>query len=188
MQSGSAVIIHSSPVIQQGLKNILLSRNIGISCMVGLVPECAVLTSWKENLLLVDIEFSGELKKHFRTLKKNGNTVIGITYPATIIAPTSDFDEIITINDNTETIFKKIGSYQAKLTDNKSGSQLTSRENEILAMVAQGFSNKMIAGQLFLSIHTVITHRKNITYKLGIKSISGLTLYAALNNLVDSQP
>ena len=48
-----------------------------------------------------------------------------------------------------------------------------------------GFANKEIADKLFISIHTVISHRKNITEKLGIKSISGLTVYAIMNNLLD---
>ncbi|NJO92945.1 MAG: hypothetical protein HC831_31265, partial [Chloroflexia bacterium] len=41
--------------------------------------------------------------------------------------------------------------------------------------------------KLFISIHTVISHRKNITEKLGIKSISGLTVYAVLNKLIDTE-
>ena len=52
-------------------------------------------------------------------------------------------------------------------------------------MVMDGNSNKEIAENLFISTHTVITHRKNITHKLGIKSISGLTIYAILNGLVE---
>jgi DNA-binding CsgD family transcriptional regulator len=63
--------------------------------------------------------------------------------------------------------------------------ELTLREKEILRQVAMGFSNKEIADSLFISIHTVITHRKNITGKLGIKSISGLTVYAIINRLID---
>jgi DNA-binding CsgD family transcriptional regulator len=62
---------------------------------------------------------------------------------------------------------------------------LTLREKEVLTLVAMGFSNKEIADNLFISIHTVITHRKNITAKLGIKSISGLTVYAIINRLID---
>ena len=46
--------------------------------------------------------------------------------------------------------------------------------------------NKEIADKLCLSIYTVITHRKNITRKLGIKTVAGLTLYALLNGLIDS--
>ena len=55
-----------------------------------------------------------------------------------------------------------------------------------MQLVALGNSNKEIAEKLFISIHTVISHRKNITEKLGIKSISGLTVYAILNKLIDT--
>lgn len=55
---------------------------------------------------------------------------------------------------------------------------LSNRETEVLALVTRGFSNKSIAKKLFISIHTVITHRKNITDKIGIKSLPGLTLFA----------
>ena len=62
--------------------------------------------------------------------------------------------------------------------------ELTPREITILKLVSMGLTNKQIADRLFLSAHTVITHRKNITTKLGIKTISGLTVYAILNNIV----
>ncbi|MBO6249499.1 MAG: response regulator transcription factor [Bacteroidales bacterium] len=65
------------------------------------------------------------------------------------------------------------------------GGELSSREKEILVCVAKGMLNKEIADKLCLSIYTVITHRKNITRKLGIKTVSGLTLYALLNGLID---
>jgi DNA-binding CsgD family transcriptional regulator len=65
--------------------------------------------------------------------------------------------------------------------------ELTEREKEVLALVALGHPNKEIADKLFISIHTVISHRKNITEKLGIKSISGLTVYAILNKLIDTE-
>lgn len=66
------------------------------------------------------------------------------------------------------------------------GEELSQREKEVLKLVALGYSNKNIAEKLFISIHTVISHRKNITEKLGIKSISGLTVYAILNHLIDT--
>jgi regulator of cell morphogenesis and NO signaling len=64
------------------------------------------------------------------------------------------------------------------------GDRLSPREIEILAGVAQGLLNKEIAAKYNLSIHTVITHRKNIARKTGIKTIAGLTAYAILNNLI----
>jgi DNA-binding CsgD family transcriptional regulator len=63
---------------------------------------------------------------------------------------------------------------------------LTERETEILKLVALGNASKEIADKLNISTHTVITHRKNITEKLGIKSISGLTVYAILNKIIDT--
>ncbi len=71
------------------------------------------------------------------------------------------------------------------IPEDTENSELTPREKEILKLIALGYTNQQIAEKLFISPHTVITHRKNITKKLGIKSISGLTVYAILNNLVD---
>ena len=63
--------------------------------------------------------------------------------------------------------------------------ELSDREKEILVCVSQGLLNKEIADRLNISINTVITHRKNITRKTGIKTVAGLTVYAILNNLID---
>ena len=65
------------------------------------------------------------------------------------------------------------------------GEVLSAREKEILVCVAKGMLNKEIADAENISIHTVITHRKNITRKTGIKTVAGLTVYALLNNLID---
>lgn len=62
---------------------------------------------------------------------------------------------------------------------------LSEREKEVLVEVVNGLSNKEIADKLFISIHTVITHRKNIVRKLRIHSPAGLTIYAIANKLVD---
>lgn len=62
---------------------------------------------------------------------------------------------------------------------------LSDREKEIVKLVALGNTNKEISDSLFISPHTVITHRKNITAKLGIKTIAGLTVYAMLNGIIN---
>lgn len=61
---------------------------------------------------------------------------------------------------------------------------LTPREREVLALVVTGLLNKEIAERLHISLTTVITHRKNLTGKLGIKSVSALTIYAVMHGLV----
>ncbi|MDL2213182.1 LuxR C-terminal-related transcriptional regulator [Bacteroides sp. OttesenSCG-928-E20] len=63
---------------------------------------------------------------------------------------------------------------------------LSDREIEVLALVSKGLINKEIADRLNISLTTVITHRKNITDKLGIKSVSGLTMYAVMNGYIEA--
>ena len=65
--------------------------------------------------------------------------------------------------------------------------ELTTRENDVLKLIVKGRLNKEIASELSISFNTVLTHRKNIISKLGIKSVPGLTLYAYISGLVSSQ-
>ena len=62
---------------------------------------------------------------------------------------------------------------------------LSEREKDIIKGVAQGMVNKEIADELCISIHTVATHRRNISSKLGIHSSAGLIIFAIINHLVD---
>jgi len=62
---------------------------------------------------------------------------------------------------------------------------LSDREVEVLSLLAQGYINKEIADQLNIGLTTVISHRKNIIEKLGIKSVSALTIYAVMHGYVD---
>lgn len=71
------------------------------------------------------------------------------------------------------------------INDKKADDVLSNREKDVLKLVALGFINKEIASQLNIALTTVITHRKNITEKLCIKSISGLTVYAYKNGYID---
>lgn len=69
---------------------------------------------------------------------------------------------------------------------NTSTNELTARETEVLVLIVKGLINKEIAAKLNISLTTVISHRKNITEKLGIKSVSGLTIYAVMNGYVEA--
>jgi DNA-binding CsgD family transcriptional regulator len=61
---------------------------------------------------------------------------------------------------------------------------LSERENEIIVLIAEGYTNDQIAEQLFLSKHTVNTHRKNILAKLGVKNTAGIVMYAVKTQLI----
>ncbi|MDL2308982.1 LuxR C-terminal-related transcriptional regulator [Bacteroidales bacterium OttesenSCG-928-C03] len=95
---------------------------------------------------------------------------------------------VIDISDTKERINSKLKHLlQSDRSEPENNLELSNREKEILVSVAKGLINKEIADKHNLSIHTVITHRKNITRKTGIKSVSGLTVFAILNNLIDMQ-
>ncbi len=73
---------------------------------------------------------------------------------------------------------------EADKKEDRSSSMLSAREIEVLRLIAMGYINKEIANELNISINTVLTHRKNLTSKLGIKSVSGLSFYAMMNGIV----
>ncbi len=97
------------------------------------------------------------------------------------------YDEVISIYDSADRIREKLlgmtGGDETVPDDRRS--ELSEREKEIVVGVVKGMSNKQIAEKLFLSVHTVITHRRNIAAKLQIHSPAGLTIYAIVNKLVE---
>jgi len=93
----------------------------------------------------------------------------------------------IHLMEDKESIIQKIQNLLAlhKQSDSSNHSMVLSpRETTIVRLVSMGLTNRQIAEKLFLSAHTVMTHRKNINAKLGIKSVSGLTVYAIVNNII----
>ncbi|MBR5215168.1 MAG: response regulator transcription factor [Bacteroidales bacterium] len=98
------------------------------------------------------------------------------------------FREVIELSDNKQKVANKIFNLINNNDDSSSQNEsvdLSNRETDVLICVAKGMTNKDISDMLNISVHTVITHRKNIVKKTGIKSVSGLTVYALLNNLVE---
>ena len=66
------------------------------------------------------------------------------------------------------------------------GAVLSAREAEVLVLIARGHINKEIAQRLGIGLTTVISHRRNLMEKLGIRSVSGLTLYAVTRGYVEA--
>lgn len=98
------------------------------------------------------------------------------------------YDETVGLYDSIEVLNKKLVDLMHIGEEDKSESEpdtLSQREKEIIGCVVRGMTNKEIAEKLFLSVHTVITHRRNIARKLQIHSPAGLTIYAIVNKLVE---
>lgn len=97
------------------------------------------------------------------------------------------YDDSVSVFDDLDVISGKIGRLKhIELKEEGNSSEaLSQREKEIVIYVVKGMTNKEIAGKLFLSIHTVITHRRNISRKLQIHSAAGLTIYAIVNKLIE---
>lgn len=98
---------------------------------------------------------------------------------------TTGYDATISLYDSAETIKDKLLEVIAIEDESADREQLSAREREIIVCVVKGMTNKQIAEQLFISTHTVITHRRNIASKLQIHSPAGLTIYAIVNKLVE---
>lgn len=106
-----------------------------------------------------------------------------------IVSPNilSKFDFNLYIDADKTALIKIMEQAYSRLGDlgsDNENNNLSEREISILKLVALGNTNNEIAEKLFISAHTVMTHRKNITRKLGIKTVSGLTVYAILNQLI----
>lgn len=97
-------------------------------------------------------------------------------------------NNLISTHSSIETIIEQIE--QVLLAENTSNvvetnnKDLSGREINVLQQIVRGHTNKEIAEHLNISLNTVLTHRKNITAKLGIKTVSGLTFYAIMNGLI----
>lgn len=98
-----------------------------------------------------------------------------------------DYDDKITIYDSVDLLKSKLDTLFSDPVDEnlEETSNLSQREKEIVVCVVKGLTNKEIANDLFLSAHTVISHRRNIAKKLEIHSTAGLTIYAIVNKLVE---
>lgn len=100
------------------------------------------------------------------------------------------YDDTFSLYDDPEDMKEKLNRLLnlSGQEDGRGGQEaLSSREKEIVTCVVKGMTNKEIADALFLSTHTVITHRRNIARKLQIHSPAGLTIYAIVNKLVEIQ-
>ena len=141
------------------------------------------------DLIIVNPMFDGLFDVNaFKASVGTDTRYIAIATTVTDKSVLAGYDESFTIYDSGEVISEKILKVlkqEVKEDEPDNADTLSQREKEIVICVVKGMTNKEIADYLCLSIHTVITHRRNISAKLQIHSAAGLTIYAIVNKLID---
>jgi DNA-binding CsgD family transcriptional regulator len=106
-------------------------------------------------------------------------------------ASQSTYTNQLTVRAPLETLIEQIQQlFENDVTNLGSGEgnkELSAREVEVLQLVVKGTINKEIADKLNISLNTVLSHRKNITAKLGIKTVSGLIFYAIMHGIISAE-
>lgn len=188
------LIITPSRIIARGLASILEEHG-------GFAVVAALTDLSRENEPVVrdsmaDIVIADPVIFGYASRPVGRNRISDFTDAAVVALPTTvhdgeclkNYDDTIGVYDAPAVVTGKLRaaiSHAAGKVPDDGREELSVREKEILVCVAKGMLNKEIADRFHISIHTVITHRKNITRKTGIKTVAGLTVYALLNNLID---
>ncbi|MDL2282261.1 response regulator transcription factor, partial [Parabacteroides sp. OttesenSCG-928-G06] len=185
-------IADHSEIIRQGLEITLRKLpDFKVQCVMIDAHEKLhnTLASWKPDILIINPAFPEAFPPE--QLKEDTGCMhtkcIALVYNAPDVYILKAYDEQINIFDTIDEVNHKLERMHLKETakpDQDDEQQtLSVREKEIVVCVVKGMTNREIAEKLFLSTHTVITHRRNIARKLQIHSPSGLTIYAIVNKL-----
>ena len=185
------IICEASEIIANGLAEVIDSMaQFDVVARLD-SPEhlSEIITTSDANLAIINPLLLGYQNKEFiNQLGKEHPQLIIIALATSYLDHSilTPYSGVIEINDTRSKIISKMNEFaQSENTKKADDVELSKREIDVLVAVAKGMMNKEIADQMNISIHTVISHRKNITRKTGIKSVSGLTVYALLNNLIE---
>lgn len=184
MHSRDIIILHKSAVVQKGLNALLYVHQRSDIKSVTNFNDFSFLSEIKKSYLFADAELDLMLNDFRKMLLQNDNIVIGVKINSDDKEYAFPFNSFISIKDSETLLHKKFDAIFNTSSDEEENHKLTPREKKVLECVAKGMSSQAIADKLFISRHTVITHRKNICGKLGIKTVSGLTLYALVNKII----
>ena len=191
--SNRVIICEASEIISIGLAEIIDSMAQFDVVMRLDSPEhlSEKIVATDANLLIIDPTLLGFHNRDFLSqLGKEHPQLIMIALATSYLDHSMliPYSGVIEINDTRSKIISKMNEFaQSEAAKNADDVELSKCETDVLVAVAKGMMNKEIADKMNISIHTVISHRKNITRKTGIKSVSGLTVYALLNNLIDEK-
>jgi DNA-binding CsgD family transcriptional regulator len=193
--SKTTVVITASPsaIINEGLRRILLSGSSSVSIYeaFGYAETERLVTEYLPDAVIVDPVIIVNRTEAFDLLRLKADTArwIALVHSFYDLHILSLFDGTININDSPSDIRALIRRLLEPEHARPAPAHytLSERETDVLKLLVHGLSNKEIADKLNISIHTVISHRKNITSKTGIKSVSGLTIFAVSKNLISTE-
>lgn len=180
--------INVSILVRKGLETILNTNKIQFkSYKFDSIQELYDFPDFSRiELVLVESSISNiDLNKINKLKELNVLGIISTTNTRNFI---DTVDNSIYINDDEDLIlnvFNKCLKKDKKSSKNSFKNSLSSRETEVLKLLVKGKMNKEVAEELHISIHTVVSHRKNIVQKLGIKSTAAMTIYAVANGIID---
>jgi len=196
MESIHVIIADRSQLVRLGLTGILYRTGLSLTIREVSEPDKFIHSLQKEHngLLITSRSFvSACSTEAVKYVQNNRHRFYNVIIEDIECGPYNDIpcNERIYLNDSERTIYRKLQKYMQQLSDHgdqdRAGEEISQREKDVLKLVALGMTNKEIAEKLFISSHTVISHRKNITAKLGIKTIAGLTVYALINKLISAE-
>lgn len=172
-----ALIVDSDTLRAIGLRHLLEERH-ALSADIASDPE-AMLDSIDESTIFFVTPEAFAAQPMFYVPRRERVVLISdiSRSPLPVINP-SALEQSLT--DSIETIVRRLtasGSTQSQMP-------LSDREREVLRLIAMGRINKEIAASLGISFNTVLTHRRNIMEKLGVRSVPALSMYAVMNGLV----
>lgn len=182
------LIVEPSEIIAAGLTAMLsdVSRFKVLEPVLNIEQLQERIIASKPDVIIIN----ATLADSAAAVRENDDiAVIALVYQYVEQIALRRFDAVIDIRESkasvAETIIEAATSRQGSSDNSSASYELSKRETDVLVLVAKGLTNKEIADQLNVSPHTVMSHRKNIMHKTGIKSVAGLTVYAMLNNLID---
>lgn len=186
------LIAEPSAIVFEGMAKILGdSGNFGrISRLVSLERVAEYVPSVNPNILVVNaILLSPTSVAALKSLLRKHPSLVLVAFQTQLAEQSllSDFRKTIDIYTPPSVIVKSLLEMlpqEKPSAKSAKGDGLSKREIEILIHVSKGLMNREIAEKLNISLNTVISHRKNITQKTGIKSVAGLTVYAVLHNFI----
>ena len=187
------IICSSFEMVSIGLAEIVdsLAQFDVVSCLDSPEYLSEKILTTDANIVIIDPSVLGYQNKDFvfQFRKKHPHvTLIALVTTSLDHSWLVPYCGVIEINDTRSKIIDKMSEFVKNDKQKKSEDvELSKRETDVLIAIAKGMMNKEIADQMNLSVHTVISHRRNITRKTGIKSVSGLTVYALLNNLINEK-